>query len=87
MKCLFVAPYASSRAWIQEWEEIEQCCDFKTGFGLERLRLSNESLLEAKEMVREGEAPYAVRIEGENYNEMFLEFRGTRLIKFSAWKL
>jgi hypothetical protein len=48
------------------------------------MRLSNESLLEAKEMVREGEAPYAVRIEGENYNEMVWEFRGTQLIKFSA---
>ena len=35
-------------------------------------------------MVREGEAPYAVRIEGENYNEMVWEFRGTQLIKFSA---
>uniref|UniRef100_U7E145 Uncharacterized protein n=1 Tax=Populus trichocarpa TaxID=3694 RepID=U7E145_POPTR len=69
MECLFVAPYASSRAWIQE---------------LEGLRLSNESLLEAKEMVREGEAPYAVRIEGENYIEMVWEFRGTQLIKFSA---
>uniref|UniRef100_A0A2K1XEP7 Uncharacterized protein n=1 Tax=Populus trichocarpa TaxID=3694 RepID=A0A2K1XEP7_POPTR len=57
------------------------------GFWLEGLRLSNESLLEAKEMVREGEAPYAVRIEGENYNEMVLEFRGTQLIKFSARKL
>ena len=59
---------------------------FKTGFGLEGLRLNNESLLEAKEMVREGEAPYAVRIEGDNYNDMVLEFRGTQLIKFSAWK-
>lgn len=86
MECLFIAPYASSRAWIQEWEEIEQCCDFKTGFRLEGLRLSNESLLEAKEMVREGEAPCAVRIEGKNYNEMVLEFRGTQLIKFSAGK-
>jgi len=59
----------------------------RTVLRFEGLRLSNESLLEAKEMVREGEAPYTVRIEGENYNEMVLEFRGTRLIKFSAWKL
>ena len=59
----------------------------RTVLRFEGLRLSNESLLEAKEMVREGEAPYAVRIEGENYNEMVLEFRGTQLIKFSARKL
>ena len=26
-ECLFAAPYASSRAWMQEWEDIEQCCD------------------------------------------------------------
>ena len=43
MECLFIAPYVSSRAWMQEWKEVEQCCDFKTGFGLEGLRLSNES--------------------------------------------
>ncbi|CAK7343800.1 unnamed protein product [Dovyalis caffra] len=86
VECLFVAPYVSSRAWIQNWEEIEQGCDFKTGLGLEGLRLGNESLREAKELVREGETPYAARIEGENYNEMVLESRGTPLIKFSSWK-
>ncbi|KAJ8898922.1 hypothetical protein K2173_008415 [Erythroxylum novogranatense] len=87
IECLFIAPYVSSATWMQEWEDMVEVCDLKVGLGFEGLRLSNkESLVEAKEIVREGETPYGVRIGGENNNEMILEWRGTPLIRVSAWR-
>ncbi|KAJ8753801.1 hypothetical protein K2173_000055 [Erythroxylum novogranatense] len=87
IECLFISPYVSSLTWMQEWEEMIEVCDFQVGLGFEGLRLCNkESLDEAREMVREGETPYEVRIEGDNNNEMVLQWKGTPLIRISAWR-
>ncbi|KAJ4823520.1 hypothetical protein Tsubulata_017898 [Turnera subulata] len=85
MECLFVAPYVSSRAWKQNWAEIEEGYDLKIECIFEGKRMSNESLTEAKELVREGETQYVARIEGKDSNEMVLDWRGTPLVRVSAW--
>ncbi|KAK2969908.1 hypothetical protein RJ640_009854 [Escallonia rubra] len=85
MESLFVAPYVSSLSWLQKWEEIRESSSFQAGDALDGLRMSRESLLEAKEMVKEGETSYKVKIEGQNENEMVLEWRGTPLVRVSTW--
>ncbi|XP_044474029.1 protein NODULATION SIGNALING PATHWAY 2-like [Mangifera indica] len=87
MECLFVAPYASCLSLFEKWKEIKEVCEFEPGFGLKGVRLSSESLMEAKVMGREGEGLYRVRIEGENANEMVLEWERTPLVRVSAWRL
>ena len=84
MECLFAAPYVSSLAWSQKWEEIKEGFHLGAGFGLEDWSLSKESLMEAKEMVGE-DSSYKVRIEGLNGNEATLEWRGVPLVRVSAW--
>ncbi|PON94328.1 GRAS transcription factor [Trema orientale] len=84
MECLFVAPYISSLAWSQKWEEIKEGFHLKTGFGFEGWSLSKESIVEAKIMVGE-DSCYEVRIEGQNGNEAALEWRGVPLVRVSAW--
>ncbi|KAF5747640.1 nodulation-signaling pathway 2 protein-like [Tripterygium wilfordii] len=86
MECLFVAPFVSCDDWKRMWEERKEgnYCDFK--YGLKGVGLSNECWLEAKELVKEGESLYGVRIEGENVNEMVLEWKGTPLIRVEAWR-
>lgn len=89
MEYMFVSPFVSSLAWIRKWEEVKECTDVKSlGFGLEGWRLSRESLMEAKEMVREGDGSslYGVRVEGENHNEMVLEWNGVGLVRVSCWR-
>ncbi|KAK9289848.1 hypothetical protein L1049_008008 [Liquidambar formosana] len=86
MECLFVAPYISSPAWTQKWEETKEVCKLQSGFGLEGWRVNHESLMEAQELVREGESLYGVRIEGDSKNEMVLEWRGTPLVSVSTWR-
>ncbi|KAF2288493.1 hypothetical protein GH714_007908 [Hevea brasiliensis] len=87
MECLFIAPYVSSVTVMQTWEEIKEgSCDFMKGLGFEGLIVNNQSLMEAKEMVRQGETPYEVRTEGENNNEMVLEWKGTPLLRVSSWR-
>ncbi|CAK9183124.1 unnamed protein product [Ilex paraguariensis] len=87
MECLFVAPFVSSLALLEKWEEIRECCDdLQSRVGFEGWKVTRESLMEAKEMVREGESLYGVRIEGENDNEMALEWRGIPLVKVSCWR-
>lgn len=86
MECLFVAPYVDSLALLEEWKKIKEG-DFQSGFGsLEGVGFSNESLMEAKVMVSEGESLYSVRIEGECENEMVLEWRGSPLVRVCAWR-
>ncbi|KAA8517735.1 hypothetical protein F0562_015206 [Nyssa sinensis] len=63
MECLFVAPSVSSLALIRKWEEMKEWTDLETGFGLRGLTVSEESLMEAKEIAREGESLYGVRAE------------------------
>ncbi|KAK9291044.1 hypothetical protein L1049_009228 [Liquidambar formosana] len=85
MEFLFLAPYVSSLAWFQKWEDIREGCDLQAGIGLVGWRLSKESLLEAKVMVQEGESSYRVTFEEDRENEMVLQWRGTPLVKFSTW--
>ncbi|KAI8014520.1 Nodulation-signaling pathway 2 protein [Camellia lanceoleosa] len=87
LECLFVAPFVSSLSWIERWHEREEFCDFQKSYnGLEGWRVSKESLMEAKEMVREGVSPYGVVVEGDNNNEMILEWRGVPLVRVSFWR-
>lgn len=88
MECLFVAPFASSHAQIQKWEETRECCDFESAglLGLKGRKVSEESLMEAKEMIKEGESLYGVKIEGECNNQLVLDWRGTELVKVSCWQ-
>ncbi len=85
MECLFLAPYISCFAWFQRWEEIREGCHLQAGLGLEGRRLSEEILMEAKEIVKEGENSYGLRIEGQIGNEMVLEWKGTTLVRVSTW--
>jgi hypothetical protein len=82
MECLFVAPYISSLAWFQKWEEMREGWHLQ---GLEGRRLSKEILTEAEEMVRDGGNSYAARIQGQTGNEMVLEWKGTSLVRVSVW--
>ncbi|KAM7463931.1 hypothetical protein LguiA_032052 [Lonicera macranthoides] len=82
MESLFVAPYVSSLVWLQKWEEFRDGCFFK---GSEGRRISRDSLMEAKEMVNEGESSYEVKIEGYEENEMVLEWKGVPLVRVSTW--
>ncbi|XP_021826459.1 nodulation-signaling pathway 2 protein-like [Prunus avium] len=82
IELMFVAPYVSSQALFQKWNEVREECHLQPWFGLEGKRLSRESLMEAKEMV--GESSYGVRI-GQNGNEMALEWEGTPLVRVSTW--
>ncbi|KAL3531662.1 hypothetical protein ACH5RR_005183 [Cinchona calisaya] len=87
METLFVAPFVSSHAWAEKWEERKKYGHInELGFGLKGLKLSLESLLEAKEMVREGESLYGVRIEGDSYNEMVMDWRGIPMVRVSCWR-
>ncbi|KVH94822.1 nodulation-signaling pathway 2 protein-like [Cynara cardunculus var. scolymus] len=82
METLFVAPYVS----IEKWEERREETVFEKGFGFKGERMSKESWNEAMEMVKEGESPYGIRVEGDNENEMVLEWRGVPLVRVSAWR-
>ncbi|KAI3732358.1 hypothetical protein L1987_63562 [Smallanthus sonchifolius] len=90
METLFLAPFVSSKSWFEKWEERREHAIFDTnmemGFGLKGVRMSMESWNEAMEMVKEGETPYRIRIEGENGNEMVLEWKETPLVRVCAWK-
>ncbi|XP_059669529.1 protein NODULATION SIGNALING PATHWAY 2-like [Cornus florida] len=84
IESLFVAPYVSNLSWFQKWEETREFSDLQTGVGLEGRRLSMANLMEAKEIVK-GESSYKVKIEGQNANEMVLEWSGTPLVRVSTW--
>ncbi|KAI9077800.1 hypothetical protein K1719_040286 [Acacia pycnantha] len=86
---LFVGPYVSSGVWMKKWEELRGNYHFlaRNGFGIEGRRLSEEILMEAREILRarSREGSYEARIEGQNGNEMVLLWEGTQLVKVSTW--
>ncbi|KAJ0442241.1 putative transcription factor GRAS family [Helianthus annuus] len=86
METLFVGPYVSSLSWYQKWQNDRGDYGFKEDIGLMGWRLSKESLMEAKEMVNERQSAYSIRLVGQNNNEMVLQWRGTPLVRVSAWK-
>ncbi|MFS8013945.1 putative transcription factor GRAS family [Helianthus anomalus] len=89
METLFLAPFVSSKSWFEKWDEQRQEKDvnFEKGFGLKGERMSMENCNEAMEMVKEGETPYRIRIEGENGNEMVLAWKETSLVRVCVWKV
>ncbi|KAK2972100.1 hypothetical protein RJ640_010263 [Escallonia rubra] len=87
IECLFVSPFVSSLEWNRKWEERKECGDLQLSwFGLEGWTVSKESLMEAKEMVREGQTLYGVRVDGKDNNELVLEWRGAPLVRISCWR-
>ncbi|PSS32707.1 Nodulation-signaling pathway 2 protein [Actinidia chinensis var. chinensis] len=86
MENLFVAPSISSLSWRRKWEEMREGSDLHAEIGLEGLRLTEENLTEAKEMMAEGKSLFTVRIEAQKQNEMVLEWRGTSLVRVSTWR-
>ncbi|CAI9782366.1 unnamed protein product [Fraxinus pennsylvanica] len=82
---LFLAPYLSSLSWFQDWEESKECSDLRLETGLEGRKLSQESLVEAKQMVNGRENSYKVKINGQRENEMVLEWKGTPMVNVSTW--
>lgn len=85
MESLFLAPFVSSLGSYPKWEEMKNDSEFQVRFSeFQGCRHSNLNLMEAKEMVKEGESPYGVRIEGNNGSEMVLEWRGNPLVRVYA---
>ncbi|XP_050381333.1 protein NODULATION SIGNALING PATHWAY 2-like [Argentina anserina] len=85
MECIFLAPFVSSQAWLQNWSEMKDARQSQPWSGLEGRRLSKKNLLEAKEIVGDDSA-YGIRIAGQNGNEMALEWRGHPLVRVSTWE-
>lgn len=93
IESLFMAPFVKNEGLVDLWREMRgfENGDFgpiRLKFGL-GLKVSDERLMEAQVMVREGESLYSVKVEGENsnFNEMVLEWRETPLVRISTWKL
>ncbi|CAN0879677.1 Protein NODULATION SIGNALING PATHWAY 2 [Linum grandiflorum] len=86
LECLFVAPYVSSQAWIRKWTEMTT--EEEVVAVGEKWKVSKKSLEEAKEMVKERQTAFGVRIGGEEKeNQMVLEWNGTPLVRVSSiWK-
>lgn len=85
MESLFLGPYVSSPSCFQRWEEIKNGPVSASVINLQGLKVNQENLLEAKEMINEGKTLYAVRTEGCNENELILEWRGSPLVRVSTW--
>ncbi|GLT66150.1 hypothetical protein SLA2020_385350 [Shorea laevis] len=84
MECLFVAPDISSHALFQKWKEIKEDCHLQ-GMGIESVGITRETLIEAIEMVREGESSFGVRISrGIWGNEIVMDWNGTPLVRVHA---
>ncbi|KAL8206067.1 hypothetical protein R6Q57_009618 [Mikania cordata] len=83
MESLFVWPYVSS--WCQKWENDRGNYEIKENIGLMGWRMSKESVMEAKEMVNDRLSSYNIKVEAQNNNEMVLEWKGTPLVRVSAW--
>ncbi|TQD77826.1 hypothetical protein C1H46_036656 [Malus baccata] len=84
MELMFVAPYVSSQAWFEKWNEAREAGNLHPWFGLEGRRVSREMLMEAKEIVG-ADSSYGVRVGGENGNEMTLEWNSIPLIRVETW--
>ncbi|XP_023758269.1 protein NODULATION SIGNALING PATHWAY 2 [Lactuca sativa] len=85
METLFIAPFISSMSWLQKWEEGRENLFSQNDLGLKGRRVSMESWNEVRELVKEGESMYKVRVEGGNENEMVLEWNGIPLVRVSVW--
>lgn len=84
METLFVAPLVSMDD-ASGRREPEDDAEESWFLGLNGCKASNESLVEAKEIVREGESLYRVRVDGDD-NAVVLEWRETPLMKISLWR-
>ncbi|CAA2968739.1 Hypothetical predicted protein [Olea europaea subsp. europaea] len=85
LESLFLAPHMSSLSWFQDWEESIECSDLRLETGLEGKSLSQEILVEAKQIVNQIGNSYKAKINGQRENEMVLEWKGTPLVKVSTW--
>ncbi|XP_004492484.1 protein NODULATION SIGNALING PATHWAY 2-like [Cicer arietinum] len=83
---LFVAPCVSSLDWLKTWEEMKSDCEIEDEIGLEGSGLSKNVLMEVGEVLRGSESSYEIRNEGQNVNQLVLEWKGTQLLRFSIWK-
>ncbi|KAK1432408.1 hypothetical protein QVD17_09304 [Tagetes erecta] len=86
MESLFVWPLVSPFSCHQKWVNARGDFEFKENIGLMGWRLSKESLMEVKEMVKMLQSSYNVKVEGKYNNEMVLLWRGTSLVRVYAWK-
>lgn len=86
MECLFLIPYISSLTGLQMWEDIARESKALSEVKLEAWSIRKDNLMEAKELVREGESFYWVSIEGVTENQMLLGYMGTPLVKVSSWR-
>ncbi|XP_054784724.1 protein NODULATION SIGNALING PATHWAY 2-like [Prosopis cineraria] len=84
MESLFVAPCISCEDWLQKWE-MRDDRTLQSETELEGRSLREETLMEVGEMLRGIEGSYKVKIEGNNGNEMVLEWEGTQLLRISKW--
>ncbi|XP_052185296.1 protein NODULATION SIGNALING PATHWAY 2-like [Diospyros lotus] len=85
MECLFMAPFVSSLACFEKLEERACPGGFLPEMALDPWRVSNDVILEAKQLVREGNSPYWIRSEGQSENQVLLCFLGTPLVRVSSW--
>ncbi|XP_057808512.1 protein NODULATION SIGNALING PATHWAY 2-like [Salvia miltiorrhiza] len=85
MESLFLGPLMCPVAWFRDWEETRKGRDFHNETQLEGRKLRLDSLVEAKEMVVEGENSYSVKIEGVREHEMVLRWKETPLVRVSTW--
>ena len=86
MELMFVAPYVSSQAWLDKWNEERECGNLQPLFGVESRRVSSEMLMEAKDIVG-ADSSYGVRVGGENGNEMALEWNSIPLVRVETWTI
>ncbi|XP_039060528.1 protein NODULATION SIGNALING PATHWAY 2-like [Hibiscus syriacus] len=86
MECLFVGPNICGQAWLQQWKEMNETQHFDAGNAIKGFRVGSERLLEAQEIVRDGDNLYEVTIGGDSDNELALEWRGITLVRVSSWR-
>ncbi|XP_027351331.1 nodulation-signaling pathway 2 protein-like [Abrus precatorius] len=86
MEQLFLQPCISFLDWLQTWEEMKRDCHLEAEISLEGCKLSKNILMEVREVLRGSDGSYQAKIEGQNFNELVLEWKGTQLLRFSSWK-
>ncbi|WCJ34657.1 GRAS family transcription factor [Euphorbia peplus] len=86
IECLFLVPYICSLIDHGMWEDISRESRELSQLGLKAWRMTQENVVEGKELVKEGESYFWVNIEGLNHNQMVLGYKGTPLIKVSSWR-
>ncbi|KAK7395075.1 hypothetical protein VNO78_15617 [Psophocarpus tetragonolobus] len=86
MEQLFLQPCISSLDWLQTWEEMKRGGHLETEISLEGCQLRKNILMEIREVLSGSEGSYLAKIEGQNDNELVLEYKGTHLFRLSTWK-